>query len=81
MENRQDILAVVNRPSRYLGTEIHRVRKDPGSVRLRIALAFPDLYEIGMSHTGLKILYEIVNRRPDWSASKQRIPPFRPHPN
>mgnify|MGYP005843498481 CR=1 FL=1 len=68
------ILSRVEKPSRYLGTEINSVRKDPGAVRLRFALAFPDLYEIGMSHFGLQILYSILNRRPEIAAERVFAP-------
>ena len=64
MEHKNDLLAAVEKPSRYLGTEVHRVLKDPGTVQLRIALAFPDLYEIGTSHFGLQILYHLLNAMP-----------------
>ncbi len=55
-------LSRVQRPSRYLGREIHAVVKDPRGVSLRAALLFPDLYEVGMSHLGLGLLYAILNR-------------------
>jgi len=55
-------LSRVQRPSRYLGREINAVIKDPGAVSLRAALLFPDLYEVGMSHLGLGLLYGILNR-------------------
>ncbi|MBR9982302.1 MAG: TIGR03960 family B12-binding radical SAM protein [Desulfatitalea sp.] len=61
----QELLAHVEKPSRYLGTEINRIIKDPKTVRLHMALAFPDLYEIGTSHFGIQILYHQLNRRPD----------------
>lgn len=51
----------VQKPGRYLGTECHAVHKDPREVQLRVALLFPDLYEIGMSHLGLELLYHILN--------------------
>ncbi len=57
----QDILPFVEKPSRYLGGEINSIKKDPEKVRLRFALAFPDLYEIGMSHFGIQILYHVLN--------------------
>ncbi len=57
-------LPLVNRPSRYLGTEINARRKAWGDSHLRAALVFPDLYEIGMSHLGLHILYHILNDLP-----------------
>jgi len=58
---RDDLLPCVVRPSRYLGGEINAVRKDHRDCRLGIALAFPDTYEVGMSHLGLQILYELLN--------------------
>ena len=48
----------------HLGGEYNEVVKDPGSVRASLCLAFPDVYDIGMSHLGTKILYKIVNERP-----------------
>ncbi|RPJ72179.1 MAG: TIGR03960 family B12-binding radical SAM protein, partial [Desulfobacteraceae bacterium] len=68
------ILTRVEKPSRYLGTEVNSVRKDPGAVRLRFALAFPDLYEIGMSHFGLQILYSILNSQPEIAAERVFAP-------
>jgi len=59
---RDEILPLLNRPSRYCGNEHNAVFKDWDAARLRVALAFPDLYEIGMSHQGLQILYHIINR-------------------
>jgi radical SAM family uncharacterized protein/radical SAM-linked protein len=61
----QEILGCVQKPSRYLGTEVNRVIKDPDGVRLHMVLAFPDLYEIGTSHFGIQILYHLLNRRED----------------
>ena len=58
----QDFLHRIQRPSRYLGREINAVIKDPRAVALRVALLFPDLYEVGMSHLGLGLLYGILNR-------------------
>ena len=57
-----DFLHRIQRPSRYLGREINAVFKDPRAVALRVALLFPDLYEVGMSHLGLGLLYAILNR-------------------
>ncbi len=54
-------MSLVEQPSRYAGSEINSVRKEPATVRLRVALAFPDLYEIGTSHFGIQILYHILN--------------------
>jgi radical SAM family uncharacterized protein/radical SAM-linked protein len=57
-----DYLPRVQRPTRYLGREINAIFKDPRAVSLRVALLFPDLYEVGMSHLGLGLLYGILNR-------------------
>jgi len=54
-------LSRVQRPTRYLGREINAALKDPRAVALRVALLFPDLYEVGMSHLGLGLLYAILN--------------------
>lgn len=62
------LLARVEKPSRYLGSEVNAVgpdRKELGAVRVRIALAFPDLYDIGLGNLGLHILYAILNARPE----------------
>ena len=67
-------LPFVEKPSRYLGTETNSVHKDLSRVRLRFALAFPDLYEIGMSHFGLQILYHILNRQPEIAAERVFTP-------
>ncbi len=61
MKNLDDILPLVEQPSRYLGTETNIIKKNHHGLKLRIALAFPDLYEIGTSHFGLQILYNILN--------------------
>lgn len=72
--NMQDILPLVEKPSAYLGTEINTVRKNPDKVKLRIALAFPDLYEIGTSHFGIQILCHILNREDGISAERVFAP-------
>ncbi|UCF91401.1 MAG: TIGR03960 family B12-binding radical SAM protein [Desulfobacterales bacterium] len=69
-----DILALVEKASRYLGSEINAVKKDLSRVKLRFALAFPDLYEIGTSHFGLQILYHILNHHPDIAAERVFAP-------
>lgn len=66
----RELLSRLPGPSRYLGIEQGSVHKDPAQVRLRCALCFPDLYEVGMSHLGSKILYGIVNDRPGWWAER-----------
>src|SRR3954453_9513128 len=55
-------LADVDKPSRYVGGEYQQVRKADGEVSARVCLAFPDVYEIGMSHLGTKILYGVLNK-------------------
>jgi len=67
-------LGRVSRPSRYIGHEINAIRKDHSQVELKVALAFPDTYEVGMSHTGLKILYNILNAREDIAAERVFAP-------
>lgn len=61
----EKLLRKVQKPARYTGGEINSVVKDKNSVKLRYAFCFPDSYEIGMSHLGLKILYSLVNARDD----------------
>ena len=58
-------LPTVTKPSRYTGSFLHALRKDPAKASVRVLLCFPDLYEIGMSYLGLKILYHLINRRED----------------
>jgi radical SAM family uncharacterized protein len=57
-------LQQVLKPQRYLGGELNQVKKDWDSVQCRFLFGFPDVYDVGMSHLGLQILYEAVNRRP-----------------
>ncbi len=68
------ILPTVEKPGRYVGIERNVVRKDLTAAAVTLALAFPDTYEIGMSHTGLKILYEIVNRREGFACERVYAP-------
>jgi len=65
----------IRRPSRYLGNEINSIKKDPEAIEVSIALAFPDIYEVGMSHVGLKILYHILNGC-DWLAAERVFCPW-----
>lgn len=67
-------LPLVEKPGRYVGLERNVTRKDLTKASATLALAFPDTYEIGMSHTGLKILYEIVNRREDFACERVYAP-------
>lgn len=59
------ILAQVSKPARYIGGEINSYSKDVNSVDIRFAFCFPDVYEVGMSHLGMQILYHFFNRRDD----------------
>lgn len=70
----QDILHLTEQPSRYLGSETNRIKKDPARVKLKFLLAFPDLYEIGTSHFGIQILYHLINREPDMLAERVFAP-------
>jgi len=70
----QDILPLVDKPSRYLGTETNTSKKDLSETQLKIALAFPDLYEIGTSHFGLQILYNILNQQKNIAAERVFTP-------
>ena len=70
----QDILPLVEQPSRYLGSEVNAIKKDHQKVKLRMALAFPDMYEIGTSHFGLQILYHILNLHEDIAAERVFAP-------
>ena len=60
-----EILMKIEKPARYIGGEVNSVMKDPEKVDIRFAMCFPDVYEIGMSHLGIQILYDMFNRRED----------------
>lgn len=60
-----EILLKIDKPARYIGNEINIVRKNPQNVAIRFAMCFPDVYEIGMSHLGIQILYDMFNQRED----------------
>ena len=60
-----EILLSIEKPARYIGNEVNSVMKDPEQVDIRFAMCFPDVYEIGMSHLGIQILYHMFNERPD----------------
>lgn len=61
----EKVLKNVQKPGRYTGGELNSVVKDPSSVTTRFAFCFPDTYEIGMSHLGMRILYSLINERTD----------------
>ena len=60
-----EILLKIDKPARYIGNELNSITKDSSKVDIRFVMCFPDVYEIGMSHLGIQILYEMFNRRED----------------
>ncbi|MFX4261611.1 TIGR03960 family B12-binding radical SAM protein [Pelotomaculum propionicicum] len=77
MDKLEQILPLVKKPARYTGGEWNSIRKDWDKTELKTVFAFPDVYEVGMSHLGMQILYNIVNNRPD--ALMERV--FAPWPD
>jgi radical SAM family uncharacterized protein/radical SAM-linked protein len=73
-EDMDRLLSGVKKPSRYVGNEFNVSRKEWHDTALRIALVFPDLYEIGMSHHGLQILYSVINMQDDLLADRAYAP-------
>ncbi len=69
-----DFLPFVRRPSRYIGGEVNQIRKDLSAAELRVALCFPDTYEVGMSNTGLAIIYDVLNSMPEVAAERVFAP-------
>ena len=65
----------IRRPGRYLGNEVNAIKKNLSKTEVSIALVFPDTYEIGMSHLGLKILYNLLNKEP-WIACERVFSPW-----
>jgi len=74
MLNIDRLLARVSKPARYTGGEWNSIVKDWDGTSVRIALAYPDVYDIGMSNTGLAILYDLLNREPDVVAERVYTP-------
>ena len=70
----REFLPFVRRPSRYIGGEVNQVKKDLGQCDLTVALCFPDVYEVGMSHTGLMIIYDIINEMEGVAAERVFAP-------
>lgn len=70
----KDILPLVEQPSIYLGSEINTIKKENTDNKFKIALAFPDLYELGTSHFGIQILYHIINKQPACIAERVFAP-------
>ncbi|XCP83751.1 TIGR03960 family B12-binding radical SAM protein [Roseburia hominis] len=61
----EDLLLQIEKPARYIGGEVNSVIKDKNAIEIRFAFCFPEVYEIGMSHLGMQILYDMFNRRDD----------------
>ena len=72
----EEILLKVRKPARYIGGEWNSVVKDHKDVKCKVVLAFPDVYEVGMSHLGLKILYSLLNDRRDIACERVFAPWF-----
>ncbi|MEE2902978.1 MAG: TIGR03960 family B12-binding radical SAM protein [Myxococcota bacterium] len=69
-----EVLRNVQKPARYIGGEVNQVKKDLSQISTRVGLCYPDVYEIGMSHIGLKILYEVLNSRKEIAAERVYSP-------
>jgi len=67
-------LARVTKPARYIGHEINMIRKEARDVDFRVVLSYPDLYEVGMSNLGLRILYDTINREKSWYCERVFAP-------
>jgi radical SAM family uncharacterized protein/radical SAM-linked protein len=70
-----NLIYTVQRPSRYLGNEINVPRKDWADSKVRMVLAFPDVYEVGMSHLGILLLYDILNQQ-EWIGAERVFAPW-----
>ena len=66
---RDEILLQIDKAARYIGGEVNAVMKNKEDVDIRFAMAFPDVYEIGMSNLGMMILYDMFNKRDDVCSS------------
>ncbi len=66
----KELLLSILKPARYIGAEIGSVKKDLSKIAVKVCLCFPDVYEIGMSHLGLRILYDLINRQKDFAAER-----------
>jgi hypothetical protein len=77
IENKLDrILLKVQKPGRYVGGELNSIVKDWEKVQTKVAFVFPDIYDIGVSNVGIKILYDQVNQREDALAERAYVPWF-----
>ncbi|MBM7623104.1 TIGR03960 family B12-binding radical SAM protein [Sporohalobacter salinus] len=75
-EKLEDILPKVSKPTRYLGNEMYSIDKDLDKQQINFLLAFPDIYEVGMSHLGIKILYHLLNEEDGIAAERVYTPWF-----
>jgi len=66
----RDVFPLVSKPARYIGNEYNAIHKKDDEIDVRIALAFPDVYELGMSHLGMRIFYSQINDHPQWCAER-----------
>lgn len=73
-EKLDKILLKVQKPSRYIGGELNSIEKNPSDVTMRFAFCFPDTYDIGMSHLGMKILYSLINNVPEYWCERVFMP-------
>ncbi len=73
-EKLDKILLKVQKPSRYIGGELNSIEKNPADVTMRFAFCFPDTYDIGMSHLGMKILYSLINEVPEYWCERVFMP-------
>ncbi|MBQ8841252.1 MAG: B12-binding domain-containing radical SAM protein, partial [Ruminiclostridium sp.] len=73
-EKLDKILLKIQKPSRYIGGELNSVQKNPDDVTMRFAFCFPDTYDIGMSHLGMKILYSLINEVPEYWCERVFMP-------
>ncbi|MDD4571949.1 MAG: TIGR03960 family B12-binding radical SAM protein [Clostridia bacterium] len=73
-EIEQDLLPYINKPAQYLGGEFNSIKKEWDTVKARVAFCFPDTYEIGMSHLGLRVLYQVVNEKHDYLMERSFAP-------
>jgi radical SAM family uncharacterized protein len=70
----REFLPFVRQPARYIGGEVNQIRKDLSRCDLRVALCFPDVYEVGMSYTGMAIVYDVLNRLGNVAAERVFAP-------
>lgn len=70
----EDILMQVDKPARYIGNELNSITKDPSEVDVTFVMCFPDVYEVGMSHQGIQILYDMYNRQEGISCERLYSP-------